>query len=59
MMNLIRLIAGKAADEKGQGLVEYVLLVSIIAIGAVVIMGGLSTQLTAEFQTIIDSLIGT
>lgn len=58
MFNLVNLLMSRLSNEKGQGLVEYVLLIGIIAIAVIAIMGTMGTQLIAEFQGIIDSLIG-
>lgn len=43
-------------NQKGQGLVEYALIISGIAMVVFLIFGTLSGQLTATFQSIIDSL---
>jgi pilus assembly protein Flp/PilA len=43
-------------EEAGQDLIEYALLAAIIAIGAVVAMGYLSTQINSTFQTVTGNL---
>lgn len=43
-------------NEKGQGMVEYALIISGIAMVVFLIFAALSGQLTATFQSIIDSL---
>ena len=40
------------ANEEGQDLVEYALVVSLIAFGAIAGMNVLSTELNTAFQTI-------
>jgi Flp pilus assembly pilin Flp len=48
-------------DETGQGLVEYVLIISLIAFGAVTAMGTLATNLNSAFAAIgskVTSAIG-
>ena len=43
-------------EDAGQDLIEYALLAGIIAVGAVVIMGTLSTKINGEFQKVINAL---
>jgi pilus assembly protein Flp/PilA len=38
--------------EEGQDLVEYALVIALIALGATVAMGKLSTAISTEFSTI-------
>jgi pilus assembly protein Flp/PilA len=60
MFNLItsKLIAVRNAfmREEGQDLVEYALVVALIAFGAVAAMKGLSTEINVAFQTISSDL---
>jgi len=42
--------------EEGQDLVEYALVVALIAFGAVTAMKGLSTEINVAFQTISSDL---
>jgi pilus assembly protein Flp/PilA len=42
--------------EKGQGLVEYALIIALIAIVVIIILGLLGDQVSAIFQTITDAL---
>ncbi len=44
------------AREEGQDLVEYALVVSLIAFGAVSAMRGLSTEINVAFKTISSEL---
>lgn len=44
------------AREDGQDLVEYALVVAVIAFGAVTAMKGLSTEINVAFKTISSSL---
>jgi Flp pilus assembly pilin Flp len=39
-------------DEAGQGLVEYLLIIALVAFGAVAGMGNLATGLNSAFQAI-------
>jgi pilus assembly protein Flp/PilA len=43
-------------NEKGQGLVEYALILVLVAIAAIIVMGTLGTQITAVFQEVVDTL---
>ena len=43
-------------NEKGQGMVEYALLVGLIAIVVVVVLVLLGPAIAAKFQSIVDSL---
>lgn len=43
-------------NKKGQGMVEYVLLIGLIAVAVIAIMITMGTTITAEFQDIINSL---
>jgi len=42
--------------EEGQDLVEYALVVAVIAFGAVIAMKGLSTEIKTAFNTISNNL---
>ena len=43
-------------DEEGQDLIEYALVVALIALGAVVGMGTLATGINAAFGTVASRL---
>lgn len=43
------------ASEKGQGLVEYALILLLIAIAVVAIVGIFGQELISTYQSIIDS----
>lgn len=43
-------------DEKGQGMVEYGLIVALIAIGVIVVLGLMKTELQNTFQEIVNGL---
>lgn len=47
------------ANKKGQGMVEYVLLVGLIAIAVIAVLILLGPALSARFQQVIDGLNGT
>jgi Flp pilus assembly pilin Flp len=39
-------------DESGQGLIEYLLIIALIALGAVVGMGSVASYINSAFNTI-------
>jgi len=43
-------------QEEGQDLVEYALVVAVIAFGSVIAMKGLSTEIKTAFNTISNNL---
>ena len=47
---------GLLADEKGQDLVEYALLVALIALGVVAAIGSVATAVTGVFTNVSSSL---
>ncbi|MCL4424993.1 MAG: Flp family type IVb pilin [Firmicutes bacterium] len=57
---MLRLLAGLYhrfhKDEKGQGMVEYGLIIALVAIGVIVVLGLLRDELTTTFNNIINSL---
>jgi len=48
-----------AKNESGQTLTEYALILAVIAIAAVAVMTLLGEQLSAVFQSVVDTLGGT
>lgn len=45
-------------DEKAQGLIEYALIVLLIAVGVIVVLGLLGGQIQSVFQEITTTLAG-
>ena len=43
-------------DERGQDLIEYVLIGGVVAVGAIAGMGNLAANLNAAFGTIADKV---
>jgi pilus assembly protein Flp/PilA len=43
-------------EEEGQGMVEYALLIGLIAIVVIVVLINLGPAIAAQFQNIIDNL---
>ena len=48
----------KAREEKGQGLIEYALIVLLISIVVIITLNALGVQVDAVFQNITDVLGG-
>ena len=55
-MNFIDIILFKVREEEGQGMVEYALLVGLIAVVVIGVLVLLGPAIAAKFQSIIDSL---
>lgn len=56
MMNLMQAWQKFARDVKGQGMVEYALLVGLIAIVVIVALVALGPQIRAAFEAIVTAL---
>ncbi len=52
MQSLLRHFSRLQNDEAGQGLVEYLLILALVAFGAVAGMNSLATGLNSAFQDI-------
>jgi pilus assembly protein Flp/PilA len=55
-MQVKTLLRALLNEESGQDLIEYALIAALIALGAIVAMGGLSNQIANEFNSIGNSL---
>lgn len=47
-----------ANKEKGQGLVEYALILVLVSIVVIIVMGLMGEQISGIFQTVTDTLGG-
>ena len=56
MRNLISRLFG---EERGQGLIEYALILFVVVIGVIVVLGPIGTRLKQIFEQIRDALQGT
>lgn len=45
-------------DQKGQGLTEYVIILSLVAIASLVAMKGLNGTVSAIYASVVDNLKG-
>jgi pilus assembly protein Flp/PilA len=52
MKNFNLLLVNFLSDESGQDLIEYALVASVIALGAITTMGSVATAITTQFTTI-------
>ncbi|KUO74166.1 MAG: hypothetical protein APF77_11665 [Clostridia bacterium BRH_c25] len=43
-------------DKKGQGMVEYALIIGLIAVVLIIVLGDMGTSIKLKFQEIVDSL---
>ena len=63
MMTFVNELVVKAqnalqSNEEGQGLVEYALIIALVAIAIVGLLGGLGSQIGATFTSITGTLSG-
>lgn len=52
MKNLFKTLNGLQIDESGQGLAEYVLIMAVVAFGAVTGMGSLASGVNSAFTQV-------
>jgi len=55
---MLKAIKKLAKDKRGQSMVEYALILALIAVVVIATVAALGGKLTAIFQTIIDALPG-
>lgn len=48
--------SGARANQSGQGMVEYALIIVLVAIGVIVAIAAFGTQLQTVFNTIVNNL---
>jgi Flp pilus assembly pilin Flp len=44
------------AQEEGQALVEYALILSLVSIASILVLGALGTEIGTVLQTVVDAL---
>ena len=49
-------VLSKLKEEKGQGMVEYALIIGLVAIVVIAVLVLLGPAIAAKFQSIVDSL---
>ncbi|MEN6460382.1 MAG: Flp family type IVb pilin [Syntrophomonas sp.] len=54
---MLKIIRGFLVEEKGQGMVEYGLILAVIAIGVLAVLSGIGTKVVAKIQELSDSII--
>ena len=57
--NMMSNLKNNLKDEKGQGMVEYVLIIALIAIVAMVALTPMGTAIKIKFNEIVSKLGGT
>lgn len=56
LMNFMNYVSSKVREEKGQGMVEYALLVGLIAVVVIAVLVLLGPAIAAKFTEIINAL---
>ena len=56
---MLALMRRPVSEEEGQGLVEYALIIGLIAVVVIVALTATGTNIQALFQNIADKLAGT
>lgn len=56
LMNFVNFISSKVREEEGQGMVEYALLVGLIAVGVIAVLAVLGPAISTKFQQIVDAI---
>lgn len=56
LMMMYSYFAGLQKNEEGQGMVEYALLIGLIAIVVIMVLANLGPAIALKFQEIIDAL---
>ena len=56
MRNIRSVVCTFLHEDSGQDLIEYALVAGLIALGAIVAMGGLSTKIGSAFNTVGNNL---
>jgi len=46
----------KIRNQRGQGMVEYALILALVAVAAIAVMGTLGTKITQKFQNVANQL---
>lgn len=54
--NFIGSVLSKLKEKKGQGMIEYALIIGLIAVVVIAVLVLLSNAITAKFQQIINAL---
>jgi len=56
LMNFMNYVSSKVKEEKGQGMVEYALLVGLIAVVVIVSLTAIGPAIVVKFNAITASL---
>ena len=52
----VRMMVWMSAERKGQGVVEYVLILALISVVALTFMAAVGTDVTATFSKVADQI---
>ena len=55
-INLFNFLSQKVNNEKGQGMVEYALLIGLVAIAVIAVLALLGPAIAAKFTEILNAL---
>mgnify|MGYP000203425383 CR=1 FL=1 len=58
VLSVFSLLGQLMDDERGQGMVEYGLIIALVAIAVIGVVTAMGGQLQSIFQTIVDTLTG-
>ncbi|HYF94090.1 MAG TPA: Flp family type IVb pilin [Symbiobacteriaceae bacterium] len=58
MLSLYVKVRNLLDSEKGQGMVEYSMIIGLVAVGVLLLLGAMGTQVATIFQRIVTSLGG-
>ena len=57
-LHALDLLAGLKANEEGQALVEYALILALVSVAAIIILGTLGTNIVTTLTTVATSVAG-
>jgi pilus assembly protein Flp/PilA len=58
MMTVFNFLRGLAKSKKGQGMVEYGLIVGLIAVAVIAVLGFMGDEIVVLFTKVKDALVG-
>lgn len=56
LMNMLNYISAIFNDEEGQGMVEYALIIGLVAVVVIAVLITLGGSITAKFQEVVNNL---
>lgn len=55
-MNYLTKLLSTLRNEKGQGMVEYALIIAFVAIAVIITLTAFGQDIVAQFQAIVDAI---